>query len=337
LNFIDIYQISNSTKKISKSYSGNYNDICQSVFSELESDNQLVIGSVDTSIRNKFIIPYWSPLYAIHWISPRIISPSGVPDFFFWQSLGDGENRDYQIKSISSLIDNEANDSIIGSTVYPYTVMPGNYNLESTANTIYERKRMVESISVLDYMDTITNINNGMYSGRMVIHDIFNKHINNDISMGYGDLFEKGSHLARNPFPSNLPGVGDLSSFDDSFVNFYPAHTKLYDDFYNNDESSNRYSEKYALARNSIIRQIDNIKLQILVSGDSNRRVGDVVHFNLPAYESVDFSSRLNRYDKLINDRFLVTSVRHSVVSPNGENEGSYKMIMELMKDGFVA
>ena len=92
---------------------------------------------------------------------------------------------------------------------------------------------------------------------------------------------------------------------------------------------SNTYHEKTLQNRISQMQQINNIKLNITISGDTTRKVGDVLDLVLPSVEPLTDGSV--PMDKMYNGRYLVTGLRHKI------DNASHLMVMEVVKDSYFS
>ena len=81
------------------------------------------------------------------------------------------------------------------------------------------------------------------------------------------------------------------------------------------------------MIRNSQLHQISAIKLEIVVSGDSQRRVGEVVNLKIPTVEETG-----GRLDELLSGRYLICKIKHDISS----TEHGYNTIMMLVKDSWA-
>jgi hypothetical protein len=78
--------------------------------------------------------------------------------------------------------------------------------------------------------------------------------------------------------------------------------------------------------RISQLQQLQNIKVGIMVPGDSERTVGQVVEINIPSPEPpLNGTEQVN--DKYYSGRFLIQSLRHKI------DTKKYMTIMEVVKD----
>ena len=95
-------------------------------------------------------------------------------------------------------------------------------------------------------------------------------------------------------------------------------------------DNTNTYYERTLQNRISQMQQINNIKLNITISGDTTRKVGDVLNLELPSIEPVLGDGTIPM-DKLYNGRYLVTGLRHKIDS------SSHLMVMEVVKDSYFS
>jgi hypothetical protein len=85
------------------------------------------------------------------------------------------------------------------------------------------------------------------------------------------------------------------------------------------------------LVRNSQLQQINAIRLQIVVPGDSQRHVGEVVEVRIPAIEEKNDTGG-GKLDAAFSGRYLVSKIKH-IMTPA---QGSYETIMMLIKDSYA-
>ena len=78
-------------------------------------------------------------------------------------------------------------------------------------------------------------------------------------------------------------------------------------------------------------RQIESVRIQIEVPGDSAREVGDLIYFSHPSDEAEDKQSGITKEHKYLSGRYLITALRHKIT---GEE---YTMIIEASKDSYLS
>jgi hypothetical protein len=85
------------------------------------------------------------------------------------------------------------------------------------------------------------------------------------------------------------------------------------------------------LRRNSQFQQINNIKIRIVVPGDSQRRVGEIVYIKLPTIEPITQEDPTS-VDPFYSGRYLISRIKHSLTA----DSETYETIMELVKDSYT-
>jgi hypothetical protein len=130
----------------------------------------------------------------------------------------------------------------------------------------------------------------------------------------------------------NYPICKDLDNFSkehDTVFDFKPKHKFLNqkNDLGGEDVEDNDKYQDWFSKRKSQMKQINVMRVNVNLAGDSRRRCGDVVHIQFSPLEPGK-SDDDERTDKYITGKYLVTSVRHSL-----SQDGGYLMDMELTKD----
>ena len=163
----------------------------------------------------------------------------------------------------------------------------------------------------------IKNIGLGMYSNKVLVHDIV-KRSYEEITFDYLEDWNKTKHISNNPTISER--VGEFSGIHNSFVKFIPKHDKLFNNKTNE-------VEKTILSRVSQIQQLNNFKINMVVPGNTKLNAGSMIHFELPSMMESDGGS--TDTDRLYNGKYLISSCRHFI---NGD---IHEVVLELLKDSF--
>jgi hypothetical protein len=174
--------------------------------------------------------------------------------------------------------------------------------------------------------NVLKNVRGGMYAGMLVTNDLMKRkneyHAWNydktyDIykSVNYNTIGDKGkTSLMNNEKYSKMHG---------SFTYLAPKHYNMFDE-----SRMENMVEDTMLVRNSQMRQINNIKLEITVSGDSQRRVGELVELILPSQESKSTTSG-KADDSIFSGTYLVSKIKHILSATN------YDTIIQLVSDSY--
>ena len=76
---------------------------------------------------------------------------------------------------------------------------------------------------------------------------------------------------------------------------------------------------------------MNSIQLEITVSGDSQRRVGEIVYINLPSIEPKNEENPTS-VDPFYSGRYMISRIKHTLSAESN----TYETIMELVKDSYT-
>ena len=175
----------------------------------------------------------------------------------------------------------------------------------------------IESYDVEKLNNTINNIKNGLFASTMLVHDSTFKTINQT-------SFLYNPHYAR---LNTITGIGSLPQKNDRFSNYTMSHYRLYprQSYSYQDVESNDDFDSVVLDRNAYLSQLENSRISILVPGDSQRRVGELIKINIPSSQPGNGSEE--EYDPYISGNYIVTEITHMI------SKVYYKMRMTLERD----
>ena len=141
-----------------------YNDYLKIDYGTYE--NQKPLQTDKTLHNHRFIIPYWSPLSAINWLAARGVSLDNRDNcnFVFYEDL-----RGFQFRSFSNLAIASA------KPVAQYEYYPTNRTSDGeVANRNLQREyQTIQDFLMMEYHNTMKNIENGFFSSRLLTHDRF--------------------------------------------------------------------------------------------------------------------------------------------------------------------
>jgi hypothetical protein len=306
LQFVSTVTFSNRLKRISSSYEGTISGMISTIFKENFGTDPLKLMSLDsTQGRHRFIIPYWSPLFSIRWMTERAYF--GESSYFVFYEDVDGFHF---------------RDVLLAAQRPPtktYRVEPVNpYNM-SDVNSFMER---VQSYSVTSYFDRLDEFSSGMYSGTLHTHDITTKNLET-YTVDYNDLFDSNRHLNKHPlFPRRNREFRNSTS---SFRNMLPVQLGKYDKIRNNEVPS-----KYFLNRKSLSKQFSSFRITIVVPGNSTLRLLDTIDFVIPKIGYMN-SNEEDWKDSYLSGKYIITSLKTTI-----NKVGNYRTTIEMAKDSLV-
>ena len=331
--------IINYNTSISRSFRGKLiSEIAETLLNDyIDSGNDFVIEQTDGL--EHVVIPNWKPFKAINWLTKLAVNTKNIPSFLFWESIGVT-----YFKSVETLLEQESKHKFI---LKPTT---DDKAAVATASGITP----LTSLEIINQFDIPHNITIGLYSSKLITHDIVRKKIE-QTTYGLNQAF--GSEIAHTdefmpissedtyyevadrqnyaPQKNNVEGE-NIQSFFDSNIRLKTKHDKLYckhaGDLYDNNV------ENILLKRNALINGLNQIKLQITFSGLSFLRVGFTVDIDVPSPEVVieekagEVKNKEEMVDKMLSGTYLITALKHSVIMQDGKPQ--YGMTAEVTKDG---
>ena len=293
--------------------------IAEKIFrTDLESDKDFDIE--ETQNVYDIVIPNWKPFDAMNWLAKRSMAENRDGANYMFYETRDG----FHFRSLESLVEEES--------VGVYRRRPSDV---AEGNPDEEQYRNVNQIEIVNAFDMVANIPNGMYANRLVIHDMI-KRKSEILDYDYSKEYDKMIHVEDNKKTNNwrlsdtqnMSGQGSsmlVHESADELTSRPLSKQTLVSRF----DDTNTYYEKTLQNRISQMQQLNNIKLNITISGDTTRKVGDVLDLEIPSVEThVDGTVPM---DKLYNGRYLVTAFRHKIDS------ASHLMVMEVVKDSYFS
>lgn len=320
IEFCSTEQITNLQTSVSKAYTG-------MLISDIATDIQENILNSDfnaietTKFLYSFIIPvYWTPFRTLKWLATRSNSNqySGANFFYFQNKYG------YNFVSLENLINSQP-------VAVNYFYGPVNIKIDKQTTALsptLENNRNIEKYSIDQHINIMDNLASGMYSNHLQNYDFLNKTFNK-FDFNYSDSYDDFEHL-ENPEKYNI-------------LTQQTSSTKLIPDFLQNQSNQNsvyRYfpdSGSYDFPNRNInwlqqrisqLQEINNIKVKLIVPGDSERTIGDIVNLYLPSNQPINNQQILDNY---FQGQYLITSLKHLITKEK------YTTFLEICKDSLFS
>ena len=350
LNLVSAQYMSNVHSRVSKSFSGmTAEDIVHDIWANYLDDGHGDLYTEPSMREEQCIIPNWTPHQAFNWLArrPQPEDNDDAANYVYYETM-DGVH----FKSLNNLagqpLDKDGNVTPV-LTFAKQHLADDPAKIESLAGGFVK----ADEITYLGQFEKIKNINEGQYSSKMITHDIVKKKIRQHDYDGFtewlwvnhlgpfpplsnSDTEVKSGHIARTsfapPFDPNLAIIDGrrLSDLTDSAVSLYPKHDKMYAQNFGH-EHDNKV-EEWKLRRSGQMVAYDGIMMQVECSGLSFIRVGMTVLLNIASPETTSKGKHDIAFDKFLTGIYMITAIRHMFNNDKGST--SYKMIVELSKDG---
>lgn len=304
LHFVTFEAINNLKTRVSKSYKGK---LISQIVDDLHN-NWLQGDSIDietTKYQHHIIIPNLHPCHAINWLCTHANSAQYLgANYLYYQ-----DKDQFRFVSMESRL-------VLGSSK-TYLFQVANVRLDSVGHKPQDFATNVIAAKAYkfdNFSDILQNMDAGMYGNELLTHSHSRK-LWKRYTFDYPSSFDQYKHL----YQSNK-----LESSAKQDLNKKENKLKLHSTGHDQDNYP-FLPEKWLGQRISQLQQLQNNRLSIIVPGDSDRTVGQVVEFNLPSPEPPISNAQVD--DKYYKGRYLIQSLRHKIDADH------YVTEMELIKD----
>lgn len=278
---------------------------------EVLDDDKIHLTTITETFDNRsYVIPYWSPLYAINWLAhrARAKSDTSMCDYVLFQN-SDG----HHFMPLSAL--KTADPS------FTYTNYPDGFRSDDGSRMLESELRNIHSMVIEDMTDKIKQQNLGMLASAVMTHDMTTKTWGTTQFKYDKSFMNDAAHLEKNPLVP-MEKI-DYTDAVESHIRFYPKSSysmagliQVHD------------PDETVLIRQSLLNQLNSINLIISCYGDTNVKVGQVIDFKTISKEAT--KKQDNYEDDYLKGRYLVTTIKHMVT------DREHTMTMTLSRDSFA-
>ena len=316
LKFCSTEKITSDQLKISRAYRRvPYSDMAKDLFAPMNTIDDKKLYAEPTKNIGSFIVNNKSPIDAINILARTARSSKYMgANYIFFEQL----DKTFQFTSIESLVD--------PSTVEPVV----RYIQEPSTGQKNDLRKLVgiKSYRVVSMPNTVRSVQAGMYGSTIVSNDLMKRKVTYN-TFDYDKTYDKYKSVNYNTMTgghgkTTLVNNKNYSERPSSMVKFLPKHFGSFD----TDTNLGDERQDTELVRTSQMHQINAIRLELIVSGDSQRRVGEVVEVMLPPPSTI---KREGQQDELLSGRYLISKIKHLIYS----DKAGYNTMLLLVKDSY--
>lgn len=332
---------------VQAAFSGPVEDIVVDIYNKYLShprrmdikDGELVDSEDNTELclftecRNnvKFVSPTWSPMKCLSWLASKSISTDPTlpaANFLFFES-----NKRFYWGSLESIIKDQRDaQNVFGIYVYaPGNVKQSTANIDSITvnNQTYTNPDIlrdffsVHELTVVNNVDVLHNIQTGYLSS-----------VHHELDVGTRKYTETiYDHVVQYPYynhtSSNAHGFfaddGVRVPYAHQMVSFKHPHL-----FTGYEKNLNHQAKTVMPIRNSLLCELNQIKLKIEVHGRTDAEVGSMMYLVYPkSGEKTETDVVKNISDSYFSGLYIITAIHHKITLEN------HSMTMEIVKDSF--
>ena len=309
LHFISKEAVVDLNKKISKSFSGKISELAKHFIKDindgLETDKDAIIQ--DTSNNVKYISNFWSPIKNLNYLTDTACNNRDNANYIFFQN-----RNGFNFVSLESLYyqNPNAQEFIFDSWLREH---------DSTGKNIRrveeEYKRIID-INIPQAYDHMENNRAGMYSSKLITHDILTKKYSAR-NFDMRSEFFNNNHLNQYPLSSKNNIHRPASTIITS-----PKYYNNFDKY--GDVTNTRTMQR----RLSTLQQAEGNRIEITVPGRTDYTVGMKVGVKLNKTQPIS-KQDTDYYDKIFSGNYLIGAINHFITREKHECQ------MELIKDSY--
>jgi len=261
---------------------------------------------------HKFIVPNLSVDDTIDFFADESDSDDHVPLYTFFEN-----SKGFHYKNISNLVNMMPKEM--------FTYAPSNNTSEIGSTNANDDRTKIKSFFVKKQTDFLENLEGGLYNTQSIYIDLLKKN-KRVVDYNYDKSYKrfKTFHDFQIPGQSDSPAIVRLKTSDfgrDTDTNFQPENP-----FPKTITETAADSEAYE-------KHIFNSVVEVVLPGDSELDVGDVILLKIPA--SAISKDQDGQADKYLSGNYLITKLRHKMLGVNGDN---FTTTLECSRDtGFKA
>lgn len=306
----------NQKVKFSKSYKDVLiSDMVTDIFDQyVRSVSGKEIAIIPTLERESKVVPNYSPMRAINWLTKWARAPqyrTGA-SYVFYQNV-----NNFFFGPLEYLMDERSISQNIPTYKYSINVMNDDAKTKNIETGMYNIINF--GTRSIDHMEMIRE---GASASTVLSHDLV-LGTRTTTTYDYFESFEDTIHLEKNPVSNDV----QMGKYPNSRFLLNPEHYSAF----GGDTNSNR-TRQTASTRFSQLSQLKGSGLEVLVPGDSNRTIGEIVNVELPSIGQLTKDSTFGDTDKYLSSKYLVWNLRHELTrGPSGNV--SYNLHMRLLRD----
>lgn len=310
LHFASEEMILNESIRISNAYKNSTIStiIADVTYNYLKIDKKKfpVTELTETFGNYNLVLPFWTPLYAINWLS-RMARTSTSPScsFVFFEN-----SEGYHFNSLELL----SQQTPIQSINFMPLNLAGESAEKSPESDMDQRLQAASSYELVRGPNLMRALSGGQYAGKLMRVNILDQEVKVSSLNGL-EFFNSTKHL--NPYPF----------IQDSKLRTDIPLTESHEAYFRVAIDVNK-PENWLLQRNAYLTGLHGFQLKVVMPGSMHLRVGQVVTVNLPA--AMIGLKEKKPIDTLYSGNYLITAIRHKIDRIN------YACILELSKDSLT-
>lgn len=273
-------------------YAATSSDIVVDIFNNSPVSNHKPLQATNSVGIRKYAFGTTKPLEAISCVSKGATSEQNDSGYLFYEN-----NKEYCFVPIQELYRQESTNEYIYRNAGMY---------EDLSQRHIERFSAIQDINIIEDNDLLARIIDGQHGSTWTYLDLLTKETSTY-------TYSRSSNFDKTKSLGEIPDKKEIDNPTGNDISFFGVYG----------DSNNIIFDKYHLSTMAK-HQLESIKLQIVVFGDSSVKCGTVCTAHIP-----DWQIKQGLESKMIRGRFLISNIKHTFTKEQ------YKQTLELCKDAY--
>lgn len=310
LNFASVESVVDMNLKVYNAFTGKPSDSAVQLFKRFFPNTKLRVEACGNTL--KLVAPSISPFKMMNLLATKAESPNNFqePNYLFYE-----DNQQYNFISLGGLF----NQPVRTTYRWSYSQLREKDASGESTRDINAEYANAKDVIIDNVLNTLEKQLNGAMGHKVFEVDIVRKTIGKR-TYSYLDDFTKVTHVDK--FPVNTP---NMMHNNDSVQETVVTHPAMHDTF-RNDYDAIRHSK-----RPSMLAATEFVKLDIIVNGRTDIKVGDVVNFEMGQFAtSMDNQALVeDKLDPYYSGRYVIGAIQHRITLQRHE------MTLQIFKESF--
>lgn len=262
-----------------------------------------------TNGNHKFVIPNLTVDDTIDFLCKESDSDDHIPYYVFYE-----DSKGFNFKNLGTLVSQESKET--------FTYAPSNFSgvYKDKKKDDYTEATNIRSFEVISQSDFLGNLEAGLYQSRNIFIDPLRKN-KREVVYKYDDYISKFKKLQK------FKIAGDQIDGDPIVRMHTSRHDHENDSLFSEESPSTKKFSEHLAQGEAYYSHIFNTQLEVVIPGDSELDVGDVITLRIPPASNV--LDQVNVDDKYLSGKYLITKIRNKFL----DGSESMSTVLECVKD----
>lgn len=303
LHFVSDELIYSDQQRINQSYENTYTELAKRIIVDyLKVPKNSLGGYFNDSVGiKKIVIPNLKPIESLQWCAKRAIDDNSSPNFIFFQNL-----VGFNFATLSKLLPQKE-------------IIDIKFQIKNTkeSNSLTDLS-IARAVEVISQVNAIERVRSGVDASKFIGFDPITGMFNVEKNISYADHFNSISHGNDTPLTSvieNREGSTNLEMYNSKKTVSVFGTSRQYSNYIKKMDpeslSKEDDSENYKSQRMSILQNLINRRLRIIMPGNFQLTSGFNVNVMMPNFSYKEAGDE--NEDKSLSGKYIIVAARHVI------------------------